>query len=166
MEQPPVRRDDERDLGLEFWLAFGAYRASLVRGLAERGFGDLRETDATLLRYLDHSGGATVTELARLLGVTKQAASQHVRSFVAQGYGVSEPSPDDRRERVVRLTARGRAARAAAIDFADSVEAELVAAVGPAAVRGLRRTLAHVVDSRLADAPEAVRIGVTMASRT
>ena len=52
-----VRRKQERDLGLEFWLAYGVYRQALVRALVARGFTDLREIDATLLRYLHHSGG-------------------------------------------------------------------------------------------------------------
>lgn len=161
-----VRRPDERDIGLEFWLAFGAYRAALVRGLAARGFDDLRETDATLLRYLAHRDGATVTELARLLEVSKQAASQHVRSFVGRGYGVLERSESDGREKVVRLTARGRRARSAAIAFADTVERDLVEAVGPTAVRGFRRTMAHLLAAQLAGASEAVRVGVEMDSRT
>ena len=159
-----VQRGDERDLGLEFWLAYGIYRQALVRALAERGFADLRESDATLLRYLHHVDGATVTELARLLQVTKQAMSQQVATFVARGYGARERSPADGRERVVRLTDRGHAARAAAIEFADSVESELVETVGPAVVRGFRRALAGFVNPRLADAPEAVRIGATMRS--
>jgi DNA-binding MarR family transcriptional regulator len=107
-----------------------------------RGFNDLREIDATLLRYLHHAGGATITELARLLHVTKQAMSQHVASFVVRGYGTRERSPQDGRERVVQLTDRGRAARRAAIEFADLVETELIETVGASAVRGFRRALA------------------------
>jgi DNA-binding MarR family transcriptional regulator len=143
------------------WPAW-CHRQALVRALVERGFADLREIDATLLRYLHHVDGATVTELARLLQVTKQAMSQQVASFVGRGYGIRERSPADGRERVVRLTERGQAARAAAIEFADAVESELTQTVGPAAVRGFRRVLHGFVNPRLADAPEAVRIGATM----
>ena len=158
------RRSEERDLGLEFWLAYGVYRQALITGLTRRGFTDLRETDATLLRYLHHSGGATINELAGLLQITKQAASQHAASFVERGYGTSEPSPDDKRARIVKLTSRGRSARAAAVEFADEIERELVEAVGAGAVRGFRRSLEGFIAPRLAAAPEAVRIGATMRS--
>jgi DNA-binding MarR family transcriptional regulator len=158
------RRSTERDLGLEFWLAYGVYRQALVHGLNDAGFTDLREVDATLLRYLHHSGGATVNELARVLQVTKQAASQHTASLVKRGYVTREPSPDDKRERVVRLTDRGHAARAAAITFADQIEQELIDTVGTNAVRGLRRVLEGFLTPRLGTAPEAIRIGATMKS--
>lgn len=64
----------------------------------------------------------------------------------------------------MRLTDRGRAALSAAIEFADTIEAELITTVGQAAVRGFRRVLHSLLNPRLADAPEAVRIGATMRS--
>ena len=90
--------------------------------------------------------------------------SQQVASFVTRGYGIRQRSPQDSRERVVRLTDRGQAARTAAIEFADTVEAELIQTVGAPAVRGFRRVLDGFLTPRLAQAPEAVRIGATMRS--
>jgi 6-phosphogluconolactonase (cycloisomerase 2 family) len=58
------------------WLGFQLYRVALARGLRERGFTDLRDADWALVRYLHHSGCASVTEIARHYDVTKQAASQ------------------------------------------------------------------------------------------
>src|SRR4051812_37626905 len=118
--------DVDRDIGMVGWLGFQLYRVALADGLRRRGFTDLREADWTLLRYLHHRDGATVTEIARLFGYTKQAASQHVASFVDRGYGTRTRSATDARARVVDLTPRGRAARRAAISVADEIEAELI----------------------------------------
>ncbi|MCF4137626.1 MarR family winged helix-turn-helix transcriptional regulator [Streptomyces sp. Tue 6430] len=64
--------------------------------------------------------GATVTELAAHLGVTKQAASQFVDELVRKGYVERRPHPVDARARLVVLTERGwdctRAAEEAAAD--------------------------------------------------
>lgn len=55
--------------------------------------------------------GATVTELAGHLGVTKQAASQLVDEIVRKGYAERRPHPVDARARLVVLTERGGPAR-------------------------------------------------------
>lgn len=64
--------------------------------------------------------GATATELAAHLGVTKQAASQLVDELVRKGYVERRPHPGDARARLVVLTERGwactRAAEEAALD--------------------------------------------------
>ena len=146
------------------WLGFQLYRVALVRGLRERGFVDLREADWNLLRYLHHSGGATVTDIARLFGVTKQAASQLVASFVDRGYGVRTRRADDARVRVVAITDKGRDARSAAIDIADEVEAGLVERLGSDALRGWRGVTDALVEMYLDDAPEIVRVAAEMSS--
>lgn len=51
--------------------------------------------------------GATVTEIAAHLGVTKQAASQLVDEIVRKGYAERRPHPADARARLVVLTERG-----------------------------------------------------------
>jgi DNA-binding MarR family transcriptional regulator len=88
-------------------------------GVAARGFTDLRPTHGFVFSRLS-AGGATVTELAELLGFTRQAASQIVDELVHKGYVERRPHPDDARARLVVLTDRGRrctvAAEEAAVD--------------------------------------------------
>ncbi|MFF5186992.1 MarR family winged helix-turn-helix transcriptional regulator [Streptomyces sp. NPDC000345] len=64
--------------------------------------------------------GATVTDLAVHLGVTKQAASQLVDELVRKGYVERWAHPDDARARLIVLTERGwectRAAEEAAAE--------------------------------------------------
>jgi DNA-binding MarR family transcriptional regulator len=155
---------EERDIGMAGWLAFQLYRVALAEGLRTRGFTDLRDADWNLLRYLQHRGGATVTEIARLFGVTKQAASQHVASFVDRGYGTRSRSADDARVRAVELTDRGRAAHSAAIDIAGEIEAELVGQLGPETMQHWRAVTDALVRAYADDAPEMVRVAVEMSS--
>ncbi|WP_333778684.1 MarR family winged helix-turn-helix transcriptional regulator [Streptomyces sp. IBSBF 3136] len=88
-------------------------------GVVARGFTDVRPAHGFAFARLA-PGGATVTELAAHLGVTKQAASQLVDEIVRKGYAERRPHPADARARLVVLTERGRectrAAEAAAAD--------------------------------------------------
>ena len=157
-------RDGRRDLGMAGWLGFQLYRVALARGLRERGFTDLRDADWALVRYLHHSGCASVTEIARHYDVTKQAASQHVASFVSRGYGTRTRPGDDGRVRLVELTDRGRAARRAAIEIADHIEAELVEKLGRETLDAWRRVTDALIEIHLNEASEMVRVAAEMSS--
>ncbi|MFI9614001.1 MarR family winged helix-turn-helix transcriptional regulator [Streptomyces sp. NPDC052023] len=88
--------------------------------------------------------GATATDLAAHLGVTKQAASQLVDELVRKGYVERRPHPEDARARLVVLTGRGReCARAAEEAAAEAVRAwgELL---GEREVRALGRHLLRI----------------------
>jgi DNA-binding MarR family transcriptional regulator len=156
--------DGRRDLGMAGWLGFQAYRVALARGLRERGFTDLRDADWNLLRYLHHRGGAPVTEIARMFEVTKQAASQHVASFVRRGYGTQTRLGDDGRVRLVELTGRGHAARRAAIEIADDIEDELAKRLGRDALDAWRQVTDCLIELHLAEAPAMVRVAAEMSS--
>lgn len=89
--------------------------------------------------------GATVTDLAAHLGVTKQAASQLVEELVRKGYVEKRPHPADARARLVVLTAYGWACTRAAEEAAAEVVAEWAASLGgEGEVRALRDRLARI----------------------
>ena len=146
------------------WLGFQLYRVALARELRERGFTDLRDADWALVRYLHHSGGASVTEIARHYEITKQAASQHVASFVRRGNGTRTRPGDDGRIRMVELTDKGRAARRAAIEIADGIEAELARRLGRDTLDSWRRVTNALIEIYLHEAPEMVRMAAEMSS--
>ncbi|MCL8012259.1 MarR family winged helix-turn-helix transcriptional regulator [Streptomyces sp. AS02] len=90
-------------------------------GVVARGFEGLRPVHGFAFARLAPDG-ATVTDLAVHLGVTKQAASQLVDEIVRKGYAERRPHPGDARARLVVLTERGWAcARAAEEAAADAV---------------------------------------------
>jgi DNA-binding MarR family transcriptional regulator len=106
-------------------LAFGLLAASralvdgISAGIKARGFGDVRPAHGFAFARLA-AGGATITELAGHLGVTRQAAAQLVDELEASGYVERSPHPRDARARLVTLTGKGwactRAAEAAITD--------------------------------------------------
>ncbi|MFB7599422.1 MarR family winged helix-turn-helix transcriptional regulator [Streptomyces sp. NPDC056160] len=112
-------------------------------GVVARGFEGLRPAHGFAFARLA-PGGATVTELAAHLGVTKQAASQLVDEIVRKGYAERRPHPGDARARLVVLTARGRACtRAAEASAAEAVRG-WSAALGEDEVRALGQRLARI----------------------
>ncbi|MGH3736400.1 MAG: MarR family winged helix-turn-helix transcriptional regulator [Micromonosporaceae bacterium] len=112
-------------------------------GVTARGFGDVRPAHGfAFVRLTPH--GATVSELAVHLGVTRQAASQLVEELERKGYVRRRPHPDDARARLVVLTDRGVACtRAADAAAADAIQ-PWVATLGAARVRQLRDDLARL----------------------
>ncbi|MFE7230685.1 MarR family winged helix-turn-helix transcriptional regulator [Streptomyces sp. NPDC001231] len=112
-------------------------------GVVARGFEGLRPAHGFAFARLAPDG-ATVTELAAHLGVTKQAASQLVDEIVRKGYAERLPHPQDARARLVVLTERGRACtRAAEESAADAVRA-WGEAIGESEVRALWGQLARL----------------------
>src|SRR5215471_14233994 len=99
--------DDARDLGLLMAVGFNAYVDALHHQLVGEGHEVRSPYDGYLFRVLHDEGSATVSELGRILGVTKQAASQAVQSLQRRGLVVVEADGSDARRRLVRLSADG-----------------------------------------------------------
>jgi DNA-binding MarR family transcriptional regulator len=108
-------------------------------GIAAQGFGDVRPAHGFAFARIAPSG-ATVSELAVHLGVTRQAAAQLVDELIEKGYVSRRPHPEDGRARLIVLTDRGWACtRAAEQAAADTVQ-------GWAAVLGEERLRALLAD--------------------
>lgn len=88
--------------------------------------------------------GATVTEIAAHLGVTKQAASQLVDEIVRKGYAERRPHPADARARLVVLTERGWACTRAAEEAAAEAVRTWVDVLGESEVRALCGRLGRI----------------------
>ncbi|MBL1086225.1 winged helix-turn-helix transcriptional regulator [Streptomyces actinomycinicus] len=112
-------------------------------GVAARGFTDIRPAHGFAFARLA-PGGATATELAAHLGVTKQAASQLVDEIVRKGYAERRPHPGDARARLVVLTERGRACTRAAEEAAVDVVGGWAELMGEGEVRALWGRLARI----------------------
>ncbi|WP_430727744.1 MarR family winged helix-turn-helix transcriptional regulator [Streptomyces virginiae] len=124
-------------LGLGFQLVLGEF----TRRLAEVGYADLRPVHGMAFQALK-GDGATATELAERLGVTKQAAGQIVDDLERRGYVRREPHPEGGRRKLVVLTAAARQHLFVAGRVLHELEAELA---GSADIGALRRELSRVV---------------------
>ncbi|MER6069224.1 MarR family winged helix-turn-helix transcriptional regulator [Streptomyces sp. NPDC001817] len=112
-------------------------------GVVARGFTDLRPAHGFAFARLAPDG-ATVTDLATHLGVTKQAASQLVDEIVCKGYAERRPHPQDARARLVVLTERGWACTRAAEAAAAEVVGGWAELLGEGEVRALGERLARI----------------------
>jgi DNA-binding MarR family transcriptional regulator len=88
----------------------------------------------------------TVSRLAELLGVTKQAASRLADDMVTLGYLERFGDPEDRRRTQLELSPRGERIRARAREESQAMEAELRGRFGDAAVAQLRALLTDFVE--------------------
>ena len=89
-----------------------------------------------------------LTQLADRLATTKQAAAQLVDGLVRKGVVVRRADPDDGRAKLIGYTAKGYRLISHLIDATLEMEREFAEAVGPAAFRQLKETLAHLDDRR------------------
>ncbi|MFF8231800.1 MarR family winged helix-turn-helix transcriptional regulator [Streptomyces caelestis] len=112
-------------------------------GVVARGFEGVRSAHGFAFARLAPDG-ATVTDLAAHLGVTKQAASQLVEEMVRKGYVERRPHPDDARARLVVLTGRGWGCTRAAEEAAAEAVREWGDALGERGVRALGEQLLRI----------------------
>jgi DNA-binding MarR family transcriptional regulator len=125
-------------------LLLAAHRslaAELVVELEERGWPDLRASQAALVLNVDRRFGTRLTELARRAGVTKQAMMVVVDDLEVRGLVRRTPDPEDGRAKVVRLTARGRTFAAECRRAVAAVEARAKRMLGGRRYDVLRETL-------------------------
>ena len=125
-------------------LLLAAHRtlsADLGDELDERGWPDIRASQAALVLNVDRRTGTRLTELARRSGVTKQAMMIVVDELEVRGLVRRTPDPEDGRAKVVRLTARGRTFAAECRRAVAAVEARAKRTLGGRRYDGLRETL-------------------------
>jgi DNA-binding MarR family transcriptional regulator len=130
-------REQSVDLGILLGVAYQEFVRQLHAAHAEAGFSDLGRSDGFVFRSLAVRP-MTVSELATRLEISKQGAAQIVDDMERRGYVERAPDPDDRRARLVRLSARGERALATARRFHRDYERRLVRVHGKEAVRMLR----------------------------
>ncbi|MGW7329768.1 MarR family winged helix-turn-helix transcriptional regulator [Streptomyces sp. NPDC054840] len=128
-------------MGLGFQLLLGEF----TRRVAEAGYTDLRPLHGMAFQALK-GPGATASELAERLGVTKQAAGQIVDDLEKRGYVRREPHPEGGRRKLVVLTAAATDHLAVAGRILHELEAELAGAVDLGALRGELGRLVRVLN--------------------
>ncbi|MFJ7969295.1 MarR family winged helix-turn-helix transcriptional regulator [Streptomyces sp. NPDC096324] len=123
--------------------AAGELTQRIHEGVVARGFEGVRPAHGFAFARLA-PGGATVTEVAAHLGVTKQAASQLVEELVRKGYVERRPHPDDARARLLVLTELGWACTRAAEEAAADAVRAWAEVLGESEMRALCTRLASI----------------------
>jgi len=112
----------------------------LLALLADAGFAGLTRAQSLVFAYLDPRG-SRLSEVARRVGVSRQAVHLTAKEMVAAGLVTLEDDATNRSAKLIVPTEHGRASmRAAARAFA-RLERELARRVGTADAAALRRVL-------------------------
>jgi DNA-binding MarR family transcriptional regulator len=136
--------------------ARNTYGKAMRAALEEAGFDDIPANGLYIV------GGLAIEErevplrqLVKELGITKQGAGQLVDALVMRGYLSRAVDENDRRQLIVTLTERGRAAAEAQNKARERIDAELVKRVGEDDVHAARRALGALIDMRRKEAEAA-----------
>jgi DNA-binding MarR family transcriptional regulator len=129
------------------------YGKAMRAALDEAGFDDIPGNGLYIIGGLAlENRDVPLRQLVRELGITKQGAGQLVDALVMRGYLGRSVDETDRRQLVVTLTDRGRAAAKVQAEVRDRIDAQLQERVGEADVKAARRALAALIDMRREDA--------------
>ncbi len=120
------------------------YGSAIRSALAEIGCDDLPRSGARVIGALRRDAG--VSDIAGLVGTSKQAASQLVDTLVTRGYLTRSPAPDDRRRVVLTLTDRGAEAAEVVAETVQDVDTAIAGRVGADALAAARTVLAAAVE--------------------
>jgi DNA-binding MarR family transcriptional regulator len=108
MSSDPLDLDRIRGpyVGAMFRVVWQWIRDELYAGVAAAGFDDLSAAHVGLWRYPGLEG-VRPSQLADLVGITKQSVNDLLGHLEARGYLLRVPDSADGRARVIRLTAKG-----------------------------------------------------------
>jgi DNA-binding MarR family transcriptional regulator len=114
--------------------------AAMMTRVSARGFDGMTPAFAGLIPLLD-ADGARASTLAQRLGVSKQAMSQLLGELETRGYIEQVSDPTDTRAKIVRLTKRGVALRAACVEARNELQALAAETLGKINLARLQRDL-------------------------
>lgn len=141
---PLFLREEDLRQGIE--LLFYAYRdftGEPDRILQTYSFG--RAHHRTIY-FVGRNPGITVTELLGILRITKQSLSRVLGTLVEEGFIAQNADADDRRRRLLTLTAKGEALEAELTQTQIKRFARAYREAGAEAVEGFRRVLMGIVN--------------------
>jgi DNA-binding MarR family transcriptional regulator len=137
--------DTQPDIALVPLLATvkEAVVAELHARLTALGFAEIRPAHGCVFANIDHTG-TRLTELSERSGLTKQSVGEAVADLERLGFVERVPDPADGRAKIIRLTAHGAEALAAAAEIFADIERRFAEAVGPERYAAFRATLAEL----------------------
>ncbi len=135
------------------WLLYKAHWALAVEltaalaplGVSARGYHVLRAA---------MSGEHTQTELAELVGLDKTTMVAAVDELERAGLAERHPAPDDRRARIIAVTAAGKRKVAQAEKVKERVQSEALGELSTREAKALIDSLAKLVEGKLSEPVE------------
>ncbi|MFI1568143.1 MarR family winged helix-turn-helix transcriptional regulator [Streptomyces sp. NPDC020490] len=145
--QDPLARTE---LTFLLGMAFQLVLSEFVSRLDASGYAELRPMHGLVFRVLRGSG-ATSSELAERLGVTKQAAGQIIGDLEKRGYVERQPHPAGGRRKLVVLTAKALEHLVIAGRILHELEAQLTKQLHEAGLQVPRTELAAIIRTLAGD---------------
>jgi len=133
-------------------VAFDDFSDELAKRVEAAGFTDIRPGHGCVFGTIDPQG-SRLTDLAERANMTKQSVGEATSDLEQRGYVERVPDPDDGRAKIIRLTERGREARAIGRRFIDDIEREWAERYGEERVAALREALEAITAERLGALP-------------
>jgi DNA-binding MarR family transcriptional regulator len=122
------------------------YGKAMREALEDAGYDDIPANGLYIIGGLAlEDREIPLRQLVKELGITKQGAGQLVDSLVMRGYLQRTIDENDRRQLIVALTDRGKAAAEVQAQAREKIDAALVECVGEADLYAARRTLAVLI---------------------
>ncbi len=136
--------DEQLRQGIE--LMFFAYRDLTSEPdeiLAVQGYGRAHHR---AIHFIKRRPGITIAGLLAILKVTKQSLNRVLRQLIDDGFVESTPGQEDRRQRLLRLTAKGEVLESAVSNVQRDRLRRAYSEAGPEAVAGFRKVLERMID--------------------
>ncbi len=141
----PAGEVDREQLIALVELLFFAYRDFTGEAdaiLAEFGFGRAHHR---VLHFVNRHPGLRVADLLDILKITKQSLARVLKQLVGRGYVLQEAGPQDRRERLLYLTNKGRDLANRLLELQNARIAAALAEAGDGAAPVSSRFLAGMI---------------------
>lgn len=126
-------------------LLFFAYRGFTAEPdaiLGRLGFGRAHHR---VMHFVTRTPGLRVADLLDILRITKQSLARVLRQLIVEGYVVQKPGTQDRRERLLYPTAKGRLLADQLVRIQIERLEQALAAAGPSANKVAREFLRALV---------------------
>jgi DNA-binding MarR family transcriptional regulator len=128
-------------------LLFFAYRDFVGdpdEVLAKLGFGRAHHR---VLHFVNRNPGMKVADLLDVLKITKQSLGRVLKQLIDEGYIVQREGANDRRQRLLYVTASGEALAMQLAGLQNARIAGVLAELGPGGREAARRFLAGMIDA-------------------
>lgn len=152
---PLFLREAEIRRGVELlWFGQSFVARAIDPVLVEHGLGRAHHR---ALYFIARRPGLTVGELLRLLGITKQSLGRVLNELSARGLVEQQRGDEDRRQRLLRLTAAGGALEARLFEALRQQMSAAYARAGQGAVAGFWTVLEGLIP--LEERPRVAALG-------
>src|ERR1700745_4096239 len=139
LANPPLTQEEEVRQGIELLIfAYRDFTAEPDAILVRYGFGRAHHR---VIHFVGRHPQMTVSELLGILRITKQSLNRVLGQLVRQGFVIQHRGIEDRRQRLLELTERGRELERQLSEPQRIRVAGAYRKAGPQAVEGFRKVL-------------------------